>query len=82
MSTFETSATVEAHGQVHVAGVPFQAGTRVQVTIRPAPNGAGSPGGADPGPSERLLAALDKARNSETVGPLRRVELYDRNVLP
>ena len=29
----------------------------------------------------RLFAALDKARNTEPVGPLRREELYDRKVL-
>ena len=29
----------------------------------------------------RLLAALDKARNVNSVGPLKRDELYDRNVL-
>ena len=29
----------------------------------------------------RLLAALDKARNVQSVGRLKREELYDRNVL-
>ena len=36
MNAFETSATVEAQGEVRVAGVPFAAGTEVEVTIRPA----------------------------------------------
>jgi hypothetical protein len=35
MSTFETSATVEAHGQVRLTGVPFAPGTEVEVTISP-----------------------------------------------
>jgi hypothetical protein len=35
MSTFETSATVEAQGQVRVTGVPFAPGTEVEVTISP-----------------------------------------------
>ena len=35
MNTYETSATVEDHGQVHVAGVPFAPGTEVEVTISP-----------------------------------------------
>lgn len=33
MKTFETSATVEDQGRVQVVGVPFAAGTHVQVTI-------------------------------------------------
>jgi hypothetical protein len=35
MSTFETSATVEAQGEVRVVGVPFAPGTEVEVTISP-----------------------------------------------
>jgi hypothetical protein len=81
MNSYETSAIVEDQGQVRVAGVPFEPGTRVVVTVTPTPNGTG---GADTGESargQRLLAALDRARNSETVGPLRRGELYDRDLL-
>jgi hypothetical protein len=81
MNSYETSATVEDHGQVRVAGVPFKPGTRVEVTITPIENGAESVA-AEPDRAARLLAALDKARNTETVGPLRRAELYDRNILP
>jgi hypothetical protein len=81
MNTYETSATVEDQGQVHVAGVPFEPGTRVEVTITPVQNGAELPSAAEPDRAGRLLAALDKARNSETVGPLRRAELYDRSIL-
>jgi hypothetical protein len=81
MSTFETSATVGDQGQVRVAGVPFEPGTRVNVTIRPAENGPDSSGAAEPDRGGRLLAALDKARNSESVGPLRRAELHDRSIL-
>ena len=35
MSNYETSATVEEHGRVLVAGVPFAPGTEVEVTISP-----------------------------------------------
>lgn len=35
MEIYETSATVEGEGQVHVAGVPFEPGTEVEVTISP-----------------------------------------------
>jgi hypothetical protein len=81
MNPYETSATVEAHGQVRAEGVPFAPGTRVEVTITPIPNGSQSPTSAGSARAERLLAALDKARNTETVGPLSRAELHDRNVL-
>lgn len=35
MKVYETSATVEDRGQVHVSGVPFEPGTEVEVTISP-----------------------------------------------
>jgi hypothetical protein len=35
MNIYETSATVEAQGEVRVAGVPFAPGTGVEVTISP-----------------------------------------------
>jgi hypothetical protein len=35
MKTYETSATVEDQGRVQVIGVPFAAGTQVDVTISP-----------------------------------------------
>lgn len=81
MKTYETIATVEDRGQVCVAGVPFEPGTRVEVTITATSNGATSPGVAEADRVVRLLAALDKSRNSETVGLLRRSELYDRDIL-
>jgi len=33
MNTYETTATVENNGQVRLAGVPFAAGTEVEITI-------------------------------------------------
>jgi hypothetical protein len=35
MNSYETSATVEDQGRVQVVGVPFAAGTQVEVTISP-----------------------------------------------
>ena len=35
MNSYETSATVEEKGKVQVVGVPFAAGTEVQITISP-----------------------------------------------
>ena len=72
MAAYETNATVEEDGRVRVDGVPFEAGTVVAVMIVPTVNGT-----ADAGRAARLLAALDCGRNSESVGPLNRAELYD-----
>ena len=81
MSSFETSGTVEEHGRVLVAGVPFAPGTEVEVTIKPAQDGQRETAAAASDRAARLFAALDKARNTEPIGPLRREELYDRQVL-
>ena len=35
MKAYETSATVQGRGEVHVAGVPFAPGTEVEVVISP-----------------------------------------------
>ncbi|HEY3394623.1 MAG TPA: hypothetical protein VGK58_18070 [Lacipirellulaceae bacterium] len=82
MNTYETTATVENHGQVRLAGVPFEPGTHVQVTVRE------KVGSDTNGPSQKLeearirmreLFARVRARNTEPVGPLRREELYNRH---
>lgn len=80
MNPFKTSATVADHGEVRIAGVPFEPGTQVTVTLTPAKNGAQSHESARDRMA-RLFAALDKSRNTESVGPLNRSELYDRNVV-
>ncbi len=78
MSSYETTATVEAQGQIRVVGLPFAPGTEVGVTIIPIENGAGLPAAPPAGRVERLLAALDKGRNAEPIGAFSRGELYDR----
>jgi len=77
MKSFETTATVENHGEIRLAGVPFAPGTEVEITVKPAHHS--EPSATDR--AARLLSALDKARNTVTAGPLRREELYDRKVL-
>jgi hypothetical protein len=37
MNTYETFATVQSEGQVHVTGVPFEPGTEVEVIITAKP---------------------------------------------
>lgn len=81
MRTYETSATVEAEGEVRLAGVPFAPGTEVDVTISLKRNGAQSPVPGTPDRVARLFAALDRARNVQPLGVFKRDELYDRNVL-
>jgi hypothetical protein len=53
----------------------------VEVSITPIQKGAGPSSVPEPDRAQRLLAALDKARNSQAIGPLRRAELYDRDIL-
>jgi hypothetical protein len=77
MPTYETSATVEGDGQVHISGVPFPPGTAVEVTINPQ---SGPPAAPTTG-WDGLFAALDRSRNTDPIGPLRREELYDRDDL-
>src|SRR5687767_14559035 len=82
MTTYETSATVEEDGQLHVTGVPFAPGARVDVVVSPKVDRlAGDEGESPVSRLARLFDALDKARNLKSVGALRRDELYDRNGL-
>jgi hypothetical protein len=76
MQNFETSATVENEGHLHVEGVPFPPGTRVEVTISPQER----PKVENADAWQRLSEALDQAHNTAPIGPLRRDELYDRDV--
>jgi hypothetical protein len=85
MDTYETTATVQEKGQVHLAGLPFEPGTEVAVTIREKVDDAGVRAEAAKTEDARLrmkdLFARVQARNTESIGPLRREELYDREVL-
>jgi hypothetical protein len=75
MNHYETSATIGGQGDIHLAGLPFTPGTEVEIVVSPKPATEANDRAA------RLFAALDKARNTEPVGPLNREELYDRKVL-
>ena len=77
MSPYETFTIVGQHGDIHLAGLPFQPGAEVEVVVSVKPTHAGTHATDDP--AARLLAALQHAHNSESVGPLRREDLYDRN---
>jgi hypothetical protein len=84
MNIYETSSTVEDQGQVRVVGVPFALGTEVEVTIREkvVADANGLSANAEKSSARvRELFARARARNTESVGPLRREDLYDRKVL-
>jgi hypothetical protein len=84
MNTFETTAIVEEQGRIHVADVPFAPGTEVEVTVREkvAADAAYPPVNLEEGRRRmKELFARVRARNTESVGPLHREELYDRKVL-
>ncbi|MEX2172738.1 MAG: hypothetical protein WD872_00165 [Pirellulaceae bacterium] len=81
MQTYETSATVEIAGEIHIAGVPFPPGTRVEVTIHATRQTTAGGGQQFADLVHQLCAALDKGRNSQSIGQLRREELYDRDCL-
>lgn len=78
MQPYETSATVDQHGELHLAGLPFAVGTPVEVVVSLKSAGAT---GSEVDRTARLLAALDKGRNVQPLGRLNREELYDRDVL-
>jgi hypothetical protein len=78
MNAFETSTIVGTGGEIHIAGLPFQPGAEVEVVISPKSNGSATTS-ATPDPTAALFAALDRARNVQPIGPLRREDLYDRH---
>jgi hypothetical protein len=83
MNSFEASVVVGDQGRVLVAGVPFAPGTEVEVTVREKSadaNGSAEKLAETPTTMKDLFARVP-ARNTESVGPLRREELYDRKVL-
>jgi len=80
MSAYETSTTVGGQGEIHLAGVPFQPGTEVEVIVNPK-TPAASPSADANHRLGSLLAALDHAHNTDSIGPLKREDLYDRDNL-
>jgi hypothetical protein len=85
MSNFETTATVEDHGQVQVSGVPFAPGTEVAVKISPKTPAADQETRRD---DQALAAARDRMRELfQTIKGFRnsprlsREDLYERGRL-
>lgn len=79
MQSYETSATVEAHGQIHVAGVPFAPGTEVEITISPkAPVSEDETLARVRERTRELFRTIQGFRNSPRIP---REELYERGSL-
>jgi hypothetical protein len=85
MNTYETTATVEDHGQIIVAGVPFEPGTEVAITISPKRRSPETVASADEAAwasarnrMQALFRTIQGFRNSPRIP---REELYERGSL-
>jgi hypothetical protein len=80
MPPLETSATVGDQGQLHLTGIPFAPGTHVNVEISAKQPAEQASGESVERKAQRtaLFAALDKARNTESVSNFQREDVYDR----
>ena len=65
MKVDETSATVGDQRKVHIDGVQFQPGARVDVTITPGASDSRADAAQSKDRTTRLLAALDAARKRQ-----------------
>jgi hypothetical protein len=82
MNAYETTATVEDHGQVCVAGVPFEKGTEVEVTIsvkaRSTDDTARSDEEAWAAARQRMRELLGTVKGFRNSPRIPREELYER----
>jgi hypothetical protein len=82
MDTFAASAMVEAEGQVRVTGVPFEPGTKVEVTIKPAAEKAApAEDAAFAEARSRMRELFQSVKGFRMTPKLSREELYDRRSL-
>jgi hypothetical protein len=82
MERYQTFATVEEQGRVHVAGVPFAPGTKVEVTISPqeaSPDARPRPEDTDLAAArERMLELFRTIKGFRNSPRIPREELYER----
>ncbi|HWE92404.1 MAG TPA: hypothetical protein VG269_00385 [Tepidisphaeraceae bacterium] len=82
MNPYETTATVEDHGQVRVAGVPFEPGTEVEVVISPKARSADDAARSDEqawaAAHLRIRELLRTAKGFRNSPRIPREELYER----
>lgn len=84
MNRFETTATVEERGQIRLAGIPFEPGTEVDVTISPKTRSTASGVRTDDDDAawavarQRMRELLGAAKGFRNTPRIPREELYDR----
>jgi hypothetical protein len=85
MTTYETSARVQAEGEVRVVGVPFAPGTEVEVIISPKgrPNEASThvDDEALTDARARMRELFQTIKGFRMGGKISREELYERGSL-
>jgi hypothetical protein len=85
MNAYETTATVNEQGQVHLSGVPFGPGTEVEVTIspksQPTPAVAAADDAAWIAARQRMRELFATTKGFRNTPRLPREELYDRGSL-
>jgi hypothetical protein len=85
METYETCATVEEHGRVLVAGVPFAPGTTVEVTISPKRQGdnqvTSAPDAALAAARARMQDLFRTVKGFRNSPRIPREDLYERGSL-
>ena len=85
MNSYETFATVEDQGRVQVVGVPFAAGTEVEVLISPKPRSGGAVASADDesvaASRQRMQELFHTVKGFRNMPRISREELHERGSL-
>jgi hypothetical protein len=82
MESFETSATVEGQGEVHVVGVPFAPGTHLRITMNATERSqTAEEDQALSRARDRMRELFSTIQGFRGASRLSREELYDRNGL-
>ena len=83
MNAYETTATVNEQGQVHLAGLPFGPGTEVEVKISPkaALQVASADDAAWTAARQRIRELFANTKGFRNTPRIPREELYDRGSL-
>jgi hypothetical protein len=85
MNHYETSTTVVGQGEIHLAGVPFTAGTEVEVAVSPKlPSEEQAPAQGDEAldaARERMRQLFDTIKGFRNTPRIPREELYERGSL-
>ena len=83
MNAYETTAKVEAQGEVHLAGLPFAPGTEVDVhiSLKAPPTGGPHDDASLSAARERMRELFSTIKGFRNIPRIPREELYDRGRL-